>query len=77
MSEDEYVSIRVIETTHVRGAGVYGKNITAAGTSKIVFRKEPFEHFAILPGGYQVPKENVASAIPKGSGRATVQKRTK
>jgi hypothetical protein len=50
--------------------------VQAERDQTITFRKEPYEHFLVMPGGVQFPLQNVASAIPLEAQVATKLSRT-
>lgn len=59
-----YFSLRLKQQGHKLRYSHGPQLVEADRDQTISFRKDPYPHFVVMPGGVQFPLENVASAIP-------------
>ena len=72
----EYQSVRIIGDVHKLRFGAGARLVESGPGQTIVFRKEPYPHFHVLPAGVEIPLHNTASAIAMSAGLASKLRKT-
>lgn len=60
----EYMSLRIKRPVHKLRHGTSPSLVESGGGQQIFFRRLPYDHYVVVPGGIEIPIGNVSSAIP-------------